>query len=79
MTRPLVSELVLSLVNELGLPDPGIPSRKFLLRDRLFVGEKYRFNGGYAVWLAEKETVEVFDEAGNLLKTVGIAAEKKAA
>jgi hypothetical protein len=52
--------------------------RTILLRDRRFVGQKYHFDGGYAVWLVEENVIEVFDDKGRLLKMASIeAAEEK--
>jgi hypothetical protein len=51
---------------------PASLMRTILLRDRYFVGHKYRFDGGYAVWLAETNMIEVYDDGGKLLKTVAL-------
>ena len=43
----------------------GVPTTSLihtiLLQEKYFVGHKFRFDGGYAVWLAEKNAVEVYE------------------
>jgi len=52
--------------------------RTVLIEKGYFVGHTYRFHdGGYAVVLAGGKAIEVYDEGGKLLRTVGM--EKKAA
>jgi hypothetical protein len=64
-----IHDLVAALLQEMGLGDaPAFHT--ILLRDRYFVGHKYHFDGGYAVWLAEENRIEVFDDEGTLLRTV---------
>ena len=46
--------------------------RTFLMQKGYFVGHKYRFDGGYAIRLAGKNAIEVYDDDGQLLKTVGL-------
>ena len=65
------------------LAEMGIcaPMRTFLIQKGYFVGHKYRFHdGGYAIRLAGKNEIEVYDDDGKLLKTVGLTdIEKKTA
>lgn len=66
---------------ELGATDPTSTIRTVLLKDRYFVGHRFRCEGFQAVWLAGGSVVEFYDEKGTLLKTVSVEApeEKKAA
>lgn len=43
-----------------------------LLREQRFVGHKYHFDGGYAVWPGETNVIDVFYNDGRLLKTVSV-------
>ena len=44
-----------------------------LIQKGYFVGHKYRFHdGGYAIRLAGKNAVEVYDDDGKMLKTVSL-------
>jgi hypothetical protein len=50
----------------------GVPSmRTILIQKGYFVGYKYHFEGGYAVWLVETKEIEVYDDDGKLLKRIG--------
>ena len=66
---------------ELGATDPASTTRTVLLKDRYFVGQRFRCEGFQAVWLAGGSVVEFYDETGELLKTVEFQStvEKKAA
>ena len=79
MTQASIFDVVQATLNEMGLPAPDSPVRTILLHDRCFVGEKYRFDGGYVVWLVEKKVVEVFDNEGKSLKTIEITTDREAA
>ena len=63
---------------ELGATGPM--ARTFLLRDRRFVGQRFRCGGFQAVLLAGGGMIEFYDQAGVVVKTVGLAeTEKKSA
>jgi len=51
--------------------------RTILIQKGYFVGYKYCFDGGYAVRMVEKNAIEVYDDDGNLLKTVSLAETDK--
>ena len=53
--------------------------RTFLLRDRRFVGQRFRCGGFQAVLLAGGGMIEFYDQAGVLVKTVRIAAQEEKA
>ena len=55
--------------------------RTILVQNGYYVGLKFRYDGGYAVWLAESNEIKVHDENGTLLKSVCLnttGAEKAA-
>ncbi len=73
-----IQDPVTATLKEMGLC--VAPIRTFLIQNRYFVGHKYRFDGGYAVWPIEKNAIEVSDDAGKLLKTVSLEkTDKKSA
>ena len=53
------------------------PMRSILIQNGYFVGYKFLFDGGYAVRLAGKNAIEVYDDEGKLLKTVSLAETDK--
>jgi hypothetical protein len=53
-----------------------------IIKKGYLVCHKYRFDGGYAVWLMiQKNAIEIYDNDGKLLKTVTLEmnGEEKAA
>ena len=50
-----------------------------LMHDSFFVGWKYRYDGGYAIWVPGGSTIEFYDANGTLLKTVGTEIPEKGA
>ena len=72
-------EVVSDILREMGL-GTAPTFHTILLREQRFVGHKYHFDSGYAVWLAESNVIDVFDNDGRLLKTVSTeVAEAKTA
>ena len=65
-----VQDLVAATLAEMGVR--VAPMRTILIQKGYFVGHKYHFDGGYAVWLIEKNVIEVYDDDGKLLKTVSL-------
>jgi len=73
-----VQGVVAATLSEMGVC--VAPMRTFLIQKRYFVGHKYRFDGGYAVWLIEKNAIELYDDSDKLLKSVSLEeTEKKVA
>ena len=73
-------EVVAAALREMGLGiDEAALNRSILIRDGNFVGHKFRFDGGYALWLVEKGVVEVYDNEGNMKAAKGEIGEKRAA
>lgn len=78
-TLDLLNQLLARTFAELGATSPVI--RTVLLKDRYFVGYRFRCEGFQAVLLAGGSVVEFYDEGGTLMKTVALeeTEEKKAA
>jgi hypothetical protein len=76
---PSIQEKVAAALSELGFPTPSNFIQTMLMHDGYFVGWKIRYDGGYAVLHTAGNTIEVFDEQGNSLKTVALEAGKGAA
>jgi hypothetical protein len=82
MSQSPIHEAVAATLAEMGLCKvPPAFIRTVLIRDGYFVGEKYRFDGGCAIWLAKTSAIEVYDDDQNLLKTVNVETsdEKRSA
>ncbi len=50
-----------------------------LMQDGYFVGHKRRYDGGDAIRLAGGSTIELYDEQGKSLRTVGLEDGRGAA
>ena len=76
-----IYDLVAATLAELGIPAPSTIIQTMLMHDGYFVGHKFRYDGGHAIWLAGGSTIELHDETGVLLKTVSLEVpeEKKVA
>jgi hypothetical protein len=71
-----IQDLLTATLTELGLPAPTSVIETLLLKDRYFVGQKFRYDGGWAVMREGSNTIEFFDEQGTLLKTVALKPER---
>ena len=74
-----VQQRVATTLSELGLPAPTNIIQTMLMKDRYFIGWKFHYDGGYAIWLADGSTIEFYDGQGQLLKAVALEGEKGAA
>jgi hypothetical protein len=74
-----IQEMVAAAFSELGMPLPTAIIQTVLMKDRYFVGWKFRYDGGYAVWRAGADMVELYDHQHNLLKSIAVETERKAA
>lgn len=76
-----LQQLMAMVFAELGASEPKCISRSFLLRNMHYAGQAFRCEGWQAVWLTDANSVEFFDAAGKLVRSVGLATElaKKAA
>jgi len=79
MTQKSTRDAVATTLRKMGLR--VAPMWTILIKKGFLVGHKYRFHdGGYAIWLAGKNVVEVYDRKEKLLKTVSLEeTEKKTA
>ena len=67
-----IYDLVVATASELGMPAPVYVFETLLVMDRCFLGHKYQYDGGHAMWGNGSNTVEFFDENGKLLKLVAV-------
>jgi hypothetical protein len=70
-----VYELAARGFAELGASDPQCISRSFLLKNVLYAGQVFRCERWQAVWMSDGETVEFFDAAGRLVRTLSLVTE----
>ena len=68
-------DFVTATLREMGVC--ATPMRTILIQKGYFVGHKYRFHGGYAIRLAGKDAIEIYDGEGKLLKTVSSEKTEK--
>lgn len=74
-----IGEVLATTLNDLGLPTPADIIQTVLLKDRYFVGHKYRHDGGYAIMRAGSNTIEFYTADDKLLTSVAIETDKGAA
>ena len=68
-----ISQVIASIFAQKGVNPPFIET--ILLRDRFYVGRKYRAGGYQVIWWIEKNVVEVFDEDGQVVESIGLEQE----
>ncbi len=69
-------DFVTATLREMGLS--AAPMRTLLIQKGYFVGHKYRFpDGGYAIRLVGNSAIEIYDDAGKMLKTVSLEKTEK--
>jgi len=73
--QPSIYSAVAATLKEIGIR--LAPMWTALIQKGYFVGHKYRFDDGYAVWLIEKNAIEIYDDEGKLLKTVSLEEIEK--
>jgi hypothetical protein len=71
-----IPERVVATLSELGLPAPTDIIQTLLMKDRYFVGWKFRYDGGYGILRAGSNMIDFHDEQGTLLKTVALEDER---
>ncbi len=78
-TAELLDQLLVNTFAELGVAGPM--TRTFLLRDREFVGQRFRCERLQAVMLAGEKEITFYDETGRMVKSVSLqeTEEKRAA
>jgi hypothetical protein len=66
-------DTVAATLTEMGICEaPATVVRTVLIQDGYLVGHKYRFDGGHAIWLVQTNVIDVYDDDGKLLRTVGV-------
>lgn len=74
-----INEVLVTTLNDLGQPAPSYILQTLLLRDGHFIGHKYRYGGGYAILRDGSNTIEFFNQDGELMATAAIKASNEAA
>ena len=74
-----IHDLLSVTLTELGLPAPTDIIQTMLMKDGYFVGWRFRYDGGYAILLADDSTMKFYGDEGKLLKAVALETEKGAA
>jgi len=59
-----IPNLVAATLAELGLPAATNLIQTMLMHDGYFVGWKFRYDGGHAIWVPGGSTIELYDEQG---------------
>ena len=68
-------KIVIATLKEMGQrPTPSL-SCTFALSESCLVAQKFFYEGGYAVWVADRGAVDFYDEDGGLLKSVGVGMD----
>jgi hypothetical protein len=70
MAQTSIHDSVAATLREMGVR--LAPMWTALIQKGYFVGHKYRFDGGYAIWLSERNAIEIYDDDGKILKTVSL-------
>jgi hypothetical protein len=68
----LIYDLVVATFFKLGMPPPIDVWETLLIEDGIFIGHKYRCDGGYAIWASGWSAIEFYDEDGKLMKKVAV-------
>ena len=74
-----IHELVGANLAELGEPIPSDIIHTLLMKERFFVGHKFTYDGGHAIWPAGSHAIEFYDKEGTLLKTAPMAPDSEVA
>jgi hypothetical protein len=63
-----ILQIATSAFSSFGTTEPIIES--ILLHDRCYVGRKFSVGEYEAIWLADKNVIEIFDQVGQLKQTM---------
>ena len=74
-----IHDLLVATLSELSLPAPTNIIQTMLMKDCRFVGNKLRYDGGYAILHAGGNTLALYDDQGRLLKAVSLGNKNGAA
>lgn len=78
MSHPrLIEDVVAEVMAERGMAMPTCWTRRVFFRHDDYLAHEMKFVGGSAIWLAERNAVEVYDEEGRLLSTVVLEADER--
>lgn len=75
MNQPIY-DVVTATLAELGMPTPAAVIQTMLMQDGYFVGWKFRYDGGHAIFRAGDNAVAFYADDGTVLKTVAADAAK---
>ena len=67
-----IQELVVATLAQLGIAASVSLFATLLVRDGCFIGHKFHFDGGYALWGTGWNSIEFYGEDGKLLKMVAV-------
>jgi hypothetical protein len=67
-----ICDLVVEILQEHGIPVLEDPIPTYLIKGGCFIGHKFRFCGGYALWYVGGNTIEFYHEDGELFKMAAI-------
>ena len=68
-----ISQVIASIFAQKGVNPPFMET--ILLRDRFYVGRKFRAGGFQVIWWIEKNVVDVFDEDGLVVDSISLDQE----
>jgi hypothetical protein len=68
-TRQIL-RIVESAFSRLGATEPIIESAVII--HRYYIGRKFNAGGSVAMWMAQKNTIMVFDQSGYLVQTINL-------
>ena len=70
MSNTVHDVVVTALKNAGCLADGHAVQRTILVSNGYYVGQKFRYEGGYAVWLADANEIKVHDGEGKPLRRI---------
>jgi hypothetical protein len=72
-----IYDLVVRTLADLGVNNPEDIVPTLMIRDGSFLGHRFRYEGGYAVWWIGSPSVEFRDAQGRLVMMASVAGPKK--
>ena len=67
-----IHDLVVEILEKHGIPVSESPIPTLLVKGGCFIGHKYRFCGGYAIWHVGGNTLEFYDDDGKLFTLAAV-------
>ena len=68
-----ILQIATSTFSELGITES--PIETILCCDLCYVGKKYTAGGWKAIWLVERNAIEIFDPEGELVKNISVSED----